>query len=50
MAIDRGLGEGLAKFRADKKKAAAVPIVKVKAPIPAVKKKAAVPAKVAKKK
>ena len=57
-AIDKGLGEGLVKFRADKKKAAAVPIVKVKAPVPAVKvkapvpavrKKASVPAKVTKK-
>jgi predicted transcriptional regulator len=34
-AIDKGLGEGLAKFRADKKKSAAVPIVKAKAPVPA---------------
>lgn len=58
-AIDKGLGEGLAKFRANKKKAAAVPIVKVKAPVPsvkvkapvpAIKKKAAVPAKTTKKK
>lgn len=39
-AIEKGLGEGLAKFRADKKKSAAVPIVKVKAPVPAVKVKA----------
>jgi predicted transcriptional regulator len=43
-AIDKGLGEGLVKFRADKKKAAAIPIVKVKAPVPAVKVKAPVPA------
>jgi predicted transcriptional regulator len=34
-AIDNNLGEGLAKFRADKKKSAAVPIVKAKAPVPA---------------
>lgn len=60
MAIDKGLGEGLVKFRADKAaKKASVPAVKVKAPVPVVKKKAAVPvvkekatipAKVAKKK
>jgi len=51
MALDKGLGEGLAKFRADKAaKKVAVPVVKVKARVPAVKKKAAVPAKVAKKK
>lgn len=53
MAIDKGLGEGLAKFRetqAAKKVAvtlpkvkAPVPAVKVKAPVPAVKTKAAVP-------
>jgi hypothetical protein len=35
MAIDKGLGEWLAKFRADKKKAASVPAVKVKAAVPA---------------
>jgi predicted transcriptional regulator len=60
MAIDKGLGEGLAKARAKKagKKApvpmkvtpAAVPAVTTKAPVPAVRKKAAVPAKVAGKK
>lgn len=54
MAIDKGLGEGLVKFRADKasKKVAVpvakvkvdVPTVKTKAPVPAVKVKAAVPA------
>ena len=59
LAIDKGLGEGLATYRADRKNVAAVPIVKVKAPVPAVKIKtpvpaikmrAAVPAKAAKKK
>jgi predicted transcriptional regulator len=50
MAIDKGLGEGLVKFRADKKKAAAVPIVKIKAPVPAVKVNVSVPAKVSRKK
>ena len=61
-AIDRGLGDNLAKARAVRaakgKKAsvpavrvkAAVPAVKTKAAVPAVRKKAAVPAKVAKKK
>jgi predicted transcriptional regulator len=49
MAIDKGLGEGLAKYRTDKKRAAAVPIVKVKAPVPAVRVKAPEPAKTAKK-
>jgi len=39
-AIEKGLGEGLAKFRADKK--AAVPVVKVKAPVSVVRKKAPV--------
>lgn len=43
MAFDKGLGEGLVKFRADKTKAAAVPVKKVKASVPAVKTKAAVP-------
>jgi predicted transcriptional regulator len=51
MAIDKGLGEGLAKARAKKKadaekKKASLPVVKVAAPVPAVKKKAALPAKV----
>jgi len=60
MAIDKGLGEGLAKAREirsaklKEKKAPvpavrvkpAVPAVKVKASVPAVRKKAAVPAKV----
>jgi predicted transcriptional regulator len=57
MALDKGLGAGLVKFRASQaaKKVAAVPVekvkasapaVKVKAPVPAVKKKAAAPAKV----
>jgi predicted transcriptional regulator len=51
MAIDKGLGEGLAKARAIKKaemerKSAPLPVVKVKAPVPTVKKKPAVPAKV----
>lgn len=55
MAIDKGLGEGLAKaraVRASKKAAvhavkakASVPAKKTKAPVPAVKKKAVVPAK-----
>ena len=44
MAIDKGLGEGLVKFRAAKKTAAST--VKAKAPVSAVRKKAAVPAKV----
>lgn len=44
VAIDNKLGEGLAKYRADKKKSAAVPIVKVKAPVPMVKEKALLPA------
>jgi len=51
MAIDKGLGEGLAKFRADKK--ATVPVVKTKALVSTVIMKTAVsakPAKVAKKK
>ena len=43
MAINKGLGEGLAKFRADKKKADSVPAVKIKAPVPTVKVKAPVP-------
>jgi predicted transcriptional regulator len=60
MAIDKGLGEGLAKARAlrsakSKEKKApvpavrvtpSVPAVKVKASVPAVRKKAAVPAKI----
>lgn len=51
MAIDKGLGEGLAKARAVKKaengkKSVLLPAVKVKAPLPEVKKKAAVPAKI----
>lgn len=51
MALDKGLGEGLAKARAVKKaetvkKKTALPVVKVKAPVPAVKKKAAVPARI----
>jgi predicted transcriptional regulator len=51
MALDKGLGAGLVKFRADKKaetdaKNKAVPMVKVKAPLPAVKVKAGVPAKI----
>jgi predicted transcriptional regulator len=45
MAIDKGLGEGLAKFRADKKKAAAVPVAKTKAPIKS-KKKTTAPGKI----
>lgn len=44
MAIDKGLGAGLVKFRASEKaKKAAVPAVKVKATVPAVKTKVAVP-------
>lgn len=40
MALDRGLVEGLAKFRADKAaKKVAVPAGKVKAPVPVVKNK-----------
>jgi predicted transcriptional regulator len=65
MAIDKGLGEGLAKARSAKKAAvpvekakaptktkknATVPSKKTKAPVPAVRNKAAVPAKVTKKK
>lgn len=60
MAIDKGLGAGLVKFRVSQAaKKVAVPAVKVKAAVTAVKKKvavpvvkvkAAVPAKVAKKK
>lgn len=51
MAIDKRLGEGLAKARAIKKaemerKNASLPVAKVKAPVPIVKKKPAVPAKV----
>jgi predicted transcriptional regulator len=38
MAIDKGLGEGLAKFRADKK--VTVPLKTTKAPVPAARKKA----------
>lgn len=50
MAIDKGLGVGLANARALKKsqkesKSVLLPVVKVKAPVPAVKKKAGVPAK-----
>lgn len=44
MAIDKGLGEGLVKFKADKKKAA-VPIVKLKAPVSTVNAKEAIKAK-----
>lgn len=45
MALDKGLGAGLVKFRADKAaKKVAVPAVKTKAPVPAPMKKAAVPA------
>jgi predicted transcriptional regulator len=54
MAINKGLGEGLVKFRASAKakKAAvsavkvkdALPVVKIKAPVPAMKVKAPVPA------
>lgn len=44
MALDKGLGEGLAKFRAEKAaKKVAVPVVKVKTPVPTAKKKAATP-------
>lgn len=60
MALDKGLGEGLVKFRASQaakkvavpvaKVKATIPAVNVKAPVPAVKVKAAAPAKVAKKK
>lgn len=51
MAIDKGLGEGLAKARASKKAEAEkmsslLPVIKVKAAVPAVKNKAAVPAKI----
>lgn len=51
MAIELGLGEGLAKARATKKaeaerKSALLPVVKVKAALPTVKKKAPVPAKI----
>lgn len=50
MALDKGLGAGLAKFRADKKVADAkpvdVPVVKGKASLPAVKVKAGLPTKV----
>lgn len=47
LALDKGLGAGLVKYRADKAaKKVAVPAAKEKAPAPAVKKKAAVPAKV----
>jgi hypothetical protein len=51
MAIEKGLGEGLAKARATRKaetakRSASLPVVKVKAPVPAVKRKAAVPAKI----
>lgn len=59
MAIDKGLGEGLAKARAVRasnksakvpavKAKASIPTKKVKAPVLAVKKKATVPAKVTK--
>jgi len=48
-AIDKGLGDGLARARATQKanaeaKNAKVPVVKIKAPLPAVKVKALVPA------
>jgi predicted transcriptional regulator len=54
-AIENNLGAGLEKARATRKansakKAAAVPMVKVKAPVPAVKLKATVPAKITKNK
>lgn len=43
MALDKGLGEGLVKFRAEKAaKKVAVPVVKEKAPVPTVKEKAPV--------
>ena len=46
MAIDKGLGEGLAKARAIRAaKKADVPVVKAKVPVPAVRTKAAVSAK-----
>jgi predicted transcriptional regulator len=48
MAIDKGLGEGLAKARelrlAKVKEKAPVPVVRVKPPVPAVKVKATIPA------
>lgn len=45
MALDKGLGAGLVKFRADKAaEKVAVPVVKAKAPVPAIKKKVSVPA------
>lgn len=45
MALDKGLGEGLVKFRELKAaEKAAAPAVRVKAPVPAVRKKAATPA------
>ena len=65
MAIDKGLGDGLAKARAVRAAKKVVPVVKAKAPkvkekapvpavkaapVKAIKKKAAVPAKVVKKK
>ena len=44
MALDKGLGEGLAKFRADKAaKKVDAPVVKLKTPVPTAKKKAANP-------
>ena len=51
MAIDKGLGDGLAKARATKKAEielgkAALPVVTVNAPVPVVKKKPVVPDKV----
>lgn len=50
MAIEKGLGAGLAKFRADKKvadaKSADVPVVMEKTSLPAVKVKAGLPTKV----
>jgi len=44
MALDKGLGEGLVKYRADQaaKKVTAAPVMKAKAPAPAVKAKAPV--------
>jgi len=45
MALDKGLGAGLVKYRADKAaKKVAVPVAKEKAAVPAIKVKAAVPA------
>lgn len=44
MALEKGLGAGLVKFRADKAaKKVGVPVVKAKAPVPVIKKKPAAP-------